>query len=121
MKKLTKAARINIYVFGILANLIPIIGLFVTDIAQDGGLSEMHQYQMIAWIAGGVYYVFMYAVAIIAWRKLKNKSEELDKKAEDLNADNQELARRILILEEEIKGMKLEPQVEIDEDLVNEA
>lgn len=88
MKKIFKWIKTHIYVFGLLSNIIPIIGLFVLEGADFVGL---HQYQFYAWIFGAIYYTFVWVVAIAAYKSLKKENVELEKRVELLEEKIKEL------------------------------
>lgn len=86
MKKLFKLSKVHIYVFGVLSNIIPIIGLFVLEGVDFEGL---HKWQFWAWICGAIYYIFVWIVAAIAYSKLKKQNSALEE--------------RVKVLEEKLK------------------
>ncbi|CAM9130985.1 hypothetical protein MYMA111404_02805 [Mycoplasma marinum] len=90
--KLFKLTKTHIYIFGILANVIPLIGLAV--LGWDN-FSNLNKFQLWAWIAGAIYYVFMWTVALSLWNKLDNAKKETIKSLEKIA----ELEKRIENLE----------------------
>ncbi|CAM9094624.1 hypothetical protein [Mycoplasma todarodis] len=91
--KMFKFTKKHIYVFGILANIIPLIGLAVMG---WNGFSYLNKYQLWAWVAGAVYYVFMWTVALAMWKKVDSSTKEVNA----TNAKIEALEKRIKELEE---------------------
>ncbi len=79
--KFFKLTKTHIYIFGVLANIIPLIGLAVIGL---GGFSTLNYWQLWAWIAGAIYYIFMWIVAIIMWKKIDSVTEEADMSQEKI-------------------------------------
>lgn len=81
MKNIFIWIKTHIFLFGVISNIIPIIGLFVLEGVDFQGL---HAYQFWAWIAGGIYYVFVWGVSIAAYRKIKKDQKSLEARITDL-------------------------------------
>lgn len=90
MKKLFKLSKLHIYAFGLISNILPIIGLFILEGVSFEGL---HKYQFWAWIAGAIYYTFVWVVAIVAYRKVSKQNEDVKKELELLKARIEKLEK----------------------------
>ncbi|NQZ29492.1 MAG: hypothetical protein HRT98_03840 [Mycoplasmatales bacterium] len=93
--KIFKFTKKHIYVFGILANVIPLIGMIVM-LCLRYPFSYLNLYQVWAWIAGAIYYVFMWTVALVMWKKVDSSTKEVDATTIKIKA----LEKRIKELEE---------------------
>lgn len=100
MKRFSKFTKINIYVFGVLSNILPIIGLFIIEGVDFEGL---HKYQFWAWIFGAIYYIFVWVVGIIAWKRLRQ--------------ENISLEERIKILEDRLGDLPVQEEQELEKEL----
>lgn len=89
-----KFTKKHIYVFGILANIIPLIGM-IGMLCLGYDFSYLNLYQVWAWIAGAIYYVFMWTVALMMWKKVDSSTEE----SNATNAKIKALEKRIEELE----------------------
>ncbi len=93
--KIFKFLKKHIYVFGILANILPLIGM-VAMLCLGYRFSYLNLYQVWAWIAGAIYYVFMWSVALAMWKKVDASKKEVDATTSKIEA----LEKRIKELEE---------------------
>ncbi|TCG10593.1 hypothetical protein [Mycoplasma todarodis] len=93
--KIFKFTKKHIYVFGILANIIPLIGM-IAMLCLGEKFSYLNLYQVWAWIAGAIYYVFMWSVALFMWKKVDSSAKEVDATMQKIEA----LEKRIKELEE---------------------
>ncbi len=94
--KIFKFLKKHIYVFGILANIVPLIGM-AAMLALGHKFSYLNYYQVWAWIAGAIYYVFMWSVALMMWKKVQKSTNENDltkKKVEELEQRIKELEKK---------------------------
>ncbi len=86
----------HVYVFGILANILPLIGMVVMlGIGKEW--SFLNHYQLWAWVAGAIYYVFMYSVALSLWKNIKRSAEQsmkYDNKIKSLEKRIKELEKK---------------------------
>ena len=69
----------NIYFFGVLSNIIPIIALIILGWTN---FTYLNKYQLFAWISGSIYYIFMWVFTIFLINKVQ-KNTEHEKKLED--------------------------------------
>ena len=84
------------YVFGVISNILPLIGLIVMWIIVKH-FSYLNLYQLWAWIAGVIYYIFMYSIALSLWnnvRKNEKQSTDYDNKIKSLEKRIKELEKK---------------------------
>lgn len=91
MKKIFKWIKVHIYIFGLLSNIIPIIGLFILEGVDFVGL---HNYQFYAWIFGAIYYAFVWGVAVAAYKSLKKENTLLEQRIQVLEETVQNLTNK---------------------------